>query len=163
MSEYQYFESRNIDGLKKKILEFNEQLKAENNPNQLIEKNLLQLENVFKLISNTSTYHSSTLSQNELEIITVKISSWPRQYNLAFFDLLRMFALHPQADSLFTNVDCGLNYFIMFCGALMNEDSSDVIRALVLRLLCNLFTGTAARYALFKHYKFIIDCLEKLG
>jgi len=33
MSEYQYFESRNIDGLKKKIIEFNEQLKTANDPN----------------------------------------------------------------------------------------------------------------------------------
>lgn len=95
MSEYQYFESRNIDGLKKKILEFNEQLKTANDPNYLQEKHLLLLENIFKLITNTNTYHFSTLTQNELEILTLKLSCWPRQYNLAFFDLLRMFALHP--------------------------------------------------------------------
>lgn len=74
-----------------------------------------------------------------------------------------MFALHPQADSLFSNVDSGLRYFTIFCGALMNEESSDMIKALALRLLCNICYGTAGRYACFKHYKFISECLRLLG
>ena len=46
-----YYEQVKLDGCKKKILEFNENLKV------FSEKDMIYYETLFKVLSNTSTYH----------------------------------------------------------------------------------------------------------
>lgn len=58
---------------------------------------------------------------------------------LPIFDLLRVFAIHPQSDSLFANVDSGLHYFTILCGGLMSPNSNDVTRNIIMKVLSNLF------------------------
>jgi hypothetical protein len=56
MTSHLYYEQVKLDGCKKKILEFNENLKV------FSEKDMIYYETLFKVLSNTSTYHQSEVS-----------------------------------------------------------------------------------------------------
>ncbi|EAR99792.1 phospholipase a2 activating protein, putative (macronuclear) [Tetrahymena thermophila SB210] len=162
LNQFQYYEQKNLEGLKKKVLEFNEALKAENHPLHLVEKQVIYFNTMIDMLEKTNMYHTSRLNYNEMEVFTVKLINWPKQYMLPIFDLFRIFALHPQSDALFSGVDSGLHYFTVICGGLMSEENNDVTKNVILKILVNLFNQTSGRYGIYKHHKFIIECIQRL-
>jgi hypothetical protein len=58
MNKYLFFDAVNVDGPKKKLLEFNQELGG-----LLIEQDLTLLDSLLELIKNKAFYHSSKVSK----------------------------------------------------------------------------------------------------
>lgn len=77
MNQFQYFEQMNLEGLKKKLVEFNEVLTADNHALILNEKHLYYLNTMLEMLGKRNTYHMTLLNNNELEVFTTRLINWP--------------------------------------------------------------------------------------
>lgn len=69
LSTYYNFETMNLQGLSKKVLELNDALKTAGSASALSEKDLKYFDNIIAVLGNTSFYHSSRLSSFEEEVL----------------------------------------------------------------------------------------------
>ena len=83
-----FFDQVSIEGPRKKLLEFNDELKIYN------EHELKILESVLETLKNKSFYHSSRFLKQELEVIK-KLLRFPSEKAFPGLDLYRMFLMHP--------------------------------------------------------------------
>lgn len=60
----------NLEGLKKKVLEFNEILVGENHPLSMQEKHVLYFNSIIEMLSKRNTYHTSVMSTYSYEVLT---------------------------------------------------------------------------------------------
>ncbi|EGR28845.1 phospholipase a2 activating, putative [Ichthyophthirius multifiliis] len=158
VSNLNYYEQMNIEGMKKKFNEINLILK--DTDHYLNDKQLFSLNFMLDMLQKTNMYHNSKLSQPQLEVFTLKLLKWPQEHILPVLDLFRIFALHPQSDSLFTGVDSGLNYFTILIGGL--GSLNEIGKGLIMKTLCNLFSQTNGKYGMFQHCRFLIEGIKYL-
>lgn len=52
--------------------------------------------NIQKTLSNSTMYHSSSFSQEEMNSVQTMVKEWPENEKFASLDLLRFFVLHPE-------------------------------------------------------------------
>lgn len=80
---------------------------------------------------------------------------------LPIYDLLKVFALHPQSEKMFSGVDSGIHIFIRIVQGLVSSTNPNIVN-LILKLLCNLFENIASKGAVLRHYNLVFDGLNKI-
>jgi phospholipase A-2-activating protein len=63
-------------------------------------KDLIVLERLVTTIGATNRYHASTISKEELTLLSRWISTWPLEYVFPVLDLIRLVVLHPDASNV---------------------------------------------------------------
>lgn len=98
-----HFDQVKIDGLKKKILEFNAEL------NVLEGQDLVYFESMCKCLAATQNYHRSEVSPQQLRVID-KLLNFPIEKAFPCMDLYRIYLLHPTSYEAYAASDAGAVY-----------------------------------------------------
>ncbi|KAL4581254.1 hypothetical protein LXL04_017464 [Taraxacum kok-saghyz] len=152
------FDAAQFDGILKKISEFNDALRSD--PNQqnlsLSESDTSRLSLIAKTLKDTSHYHTSTISNDDITLLSKLLKSWPLSMMFPVIDVLRMVILHPDGSSVLKRVN----------------DENDVLKDLIkkvtsnplpanfltsIRVLVNLFKNSAFHPWLLNHRVEIFD------
>ena len=148
MKKFLFFDPINVEGPKKKVLEFNQEL------NLLNEAELVLLDSFLDLIKNKQFYHSSKLSKQGWDLLK-KLLKFPADKAFPCLDLYRMFLLHPNSSEHFKVFEYGLEILQILVSFL--KDSPVTTQMMALRCLANLFSNTSSRYMLQSKRQFVID------
>ncbi|KAI3804971.1 hypothetical protein L1987_26901 [Smallanthus sonchifolius] len=96
------FDAAQFDGILKKISEFNNTLRSD--PDQqslsLSETETTRLGAIAKILKDTSHYHSSRFSDDDISLLLKLLKSWPVSMMFPVIDVLRMVILHPDGSTL---------------------------------------------------------------
>ena len=98
-----YFDVVKVDGLKKKILEFNAEL------NVLEGQDLVYFESLTKVLAATQNYHRSEVTPQQVKVID-KLLAFPIEKAFPCADLYRIYLLHPTAYEAYAASDAGAQY-----------------------------------------------------
>lgn len=88
MKTFLFFDQIALDGPKKKLLEFNQELHILN------ENEIKILESLSELIKDKAFYHSSKVSKQGFELLR-KLIRFPTDKAFPSLDIYRMFLMHP--------------------------------------------------------------------
>eukprot|EP01114_Cavostelium_apophysatum_P016670 TRINITY_DN4790_c0_g1_i2.p1 TRINITY_DN4790_c0_g1~~TRINITY_DN4790_c0_g1_i2.p1 ORF type:complete len:734 (+),score=122.97 TRINITY_DN4790_c0_g1_i2:70-2271(+) len=144
------FDNAQFPAIKSKIVEFNAQLQQQNSPVALSEQDLVNLSGIFDLLSQTSRYHATSSSDEQVRVL-LKLLKWPDAQRFPGFDLLRMFVLHPDAAKRLAEVP-KLWEVLREAGG---ESASAPNRIMALRTVAN-----SARWSLF--HPFLVTNQEQI-
>eukprot|EP00828_Plagiopyla_frontata_P016896 TRINITY_DN2208_c0_g1_i4.p1 TRINITY_DN2208_c0_g1~~TRINITY_DN2208_c0_g1_i4.p1 ORF type:complete len:301 (-),score=54.82 TRINITY_DN2208_c0_g1_i4:99-1001(-) len=155
MREFQFYEKGNLDGMQKKLVEYNEELKNNGESTQMVltENNILYMKNLCENLKKPESSYKDIIGHSELSAIS-KLLTWPHDKILPVFDLIRLFSLHFQAEKMFKGST--KNIFIDLSG-ILQANNSDVFKALCLKLLCNQFKNIGNQTALISNWELIMD------
>ena len=157
---YQCFTSiKSLPKIAQKILEFNAQSES-----QLSPADELSFQNLLTVLSETSRYHSSTVTFDQVEVMR-KLLHWPRTMLWPVVDFLRCAMLHEDFNSKLGGlIDGGDTVFIRsVAGALTNEVDAPTVPTiyLSLRYFCNLISKKSTRRALNSFCGEVLDCTAR--
>ncbi len=160
MRGYKSFETgadkKTLAKVSTKIAEFNTAFNSNLSSNEIS----VLLENLISTIAATSRYHTTTISDNELQIVLKMIKNWSLVHIFPALDLARLVVLHPDASVLNRSA-----YWIeLICTAMdkcdeliQNINSVEgpakiAIPMLTMRLIANYFRGgDGSRLAIESH------------
>eukprot|EP01087_Luapelamoeba_hula_P007469 TRINITY_DN1834_c0_g1_i2.p1 TRINITY_DN1834_c0_g1~~TRINITY_DN1834_c0_g1_i2.p1 ORF type:complete len:365 (-),score=58.14 TRINITY_DN1834_c0_g1_i2:92-1186(-) len=137
----------NADAVKKKLFELEALLKANESTaaGVLSEHERLVVENIFQLLKETSRYHATSFTAEQIKVIT-KIVHWPEAQRFPALDVLRMALLHPDTAHYFKDAKQSGSFDLV--SVLINNISSHGAPAntlVALRCLVNMFAHQAMR------------------
>jgi len=135
-------------------------------------KDLIVLERLVTTIGATNRYHASTISKEELTLLSRWISTWPLEYVFPVLDLIRLVVLHPDASNV-QNVHFWqgvIQATLDKCNELLgmmdveigaatptNSSVSVAIPMLSMRLFANSFKGSGSSSAIASHLDRIFE------
>ena len=97
------YEQIKLDGLKRKILEFNEELQV------MDAQDLIYFESMIKILANTANYHRTEVTPQMLKCID-KCLTFPIEKAFPCMDLYRIYLLHPTSYEAYAASDAGAQY-----------------------------------------------------
>lgn len=150
------FESANFDGLKKKLLEFNEGF--EEIKFKMTEAEGHRFERVIEALKDPSSFMENKFTDIECDLFTKKFFLWPVDKLLPVLDLYRIFLIHFNSEKLFAGLDGGLSQLTFICQVLRSTDN-EVALTLCLKVLTNLFKHNVNKLSLFKYKDMILEAL----
>ena len=103
MTQQILYDQIKLDGPKKKILEFNESLKA------LADNDLIYFESLIRVLSQPQNFHRSEVSPQQVAVIK-KLMEFPVDKVFPCVDLFRIYMLHPTSYEIFAASDAGAFY-----------------------------------------------------
>lgn len=160
VNQYLSFEGMNLQGLLKKTTESNEILKGQGLKIAMTEKETKYFNNILEILADTKMYHSSQLTDFELDFFRNKLLNWPLEYKLSIFDLLRVYMLHSQSEVLFSGLNAGLDILTDLCGALQgNAGGNESLIGLCLKVLSNMFIQVTNQNSMLKNCSIVFDTL----
>ena len=137
------YEKANVEGMRKKILEFNEKISESDlkmNPSEI-----KKIEELTETLMQTSYYHATKLSREAATLMSKKLTKWPISNMFVVVDLLRVVMTHPYAH-LF--LDAVRNVIEVFGARFKDDKSLDstafpakqqrILKILTLRLFSNI-------------------------
>ncbi|KAA8545939.1 hypothetical protein F0562_020610 [Nyssa sinensis] len=138
------FDVAQFDGIVKKISEFNNALLSdpENKNLSLAEPEFSRLGAIVKILKDTSHYHCSRFSDDDVALLLKLLKSWPPAMIFPVIDILRMIVLHPDGATIL------LKHI---------NDENDILMEMIKKvttstpLPANLLTGIRAVTNLFKN------------
>ena len=139
MKKLLFFDAINVDGPKKKILEFNTE-------SQLAHTDVDLLESLSELIKNKAMYHSSKVSKHGFELIKKLLTKFPADKAFPCLDFYRMFLMHPNSSENFKVFETGFEYLGHLLGYLRDDKSPETTQLLTLRCLVNMFNNSPSSY-----------------
>jgi phospholipase A-2-activating protein len=89
-----FYDAVKIEAPRKKILEFNEELKV------LDEKDLIYYDQACKVLGQPQYFHSSDVGPAQIHVIKKLLSEFPSDKLFPVFDLYRIFLMHPCSSIL---------------------------------------------------------------
>ncbi|KVI01961.1 G-protein beta WD-40 repeat-containing protein [Cynara cardunculus var. scolymus] len=94
--------SAQFDGILKKITEFNNALRTDPDQQSLLlsEAEMLRLNAIAKILKDTSHYHTSRFSDEDISLLLKLLKSWPVSMMFPVIDVLRMVILHPDGSAV---------------------------------------------------------------
>lgn len=119
MKKMLFFDQINVDGPKKKILEFNSEL------NILNEAELVVLDSLLELIKNKAFYHSSKCSKHGFDLMKKMLNRFPSDKVFPVLDVYRMFLMHPQSSEHYKVFEAGIEYLGYIISHLRAESSKE--------------------------------------
>jgi hypothetical protein len=134
MKKYLFFDAINVDGPKKKLLEFNQELGG-----ILSEQDLTLLDSLLELIKNKAFYHSSKVSKQGFELIKKLLTKFPSAKAFPALDIYRMFLMHPHSSESYKVYEFALEYIGIIIGHLRDDSAQQATQLVALRSLVNLF------------------------
>ncbi|XAR59520.1 hypothetical protein NMG60_11015381 [Bertholletia excelsa] len=157
------FDVAQYDGILKKISEFNSTILSDLDKKSLSlsELEISRLSAIVKILKDTSHYHSSSFSDEDITLLLKLLTSWPLAMIFPAIDILRMIILHPDgATRLLKHVD-DRNDVLM--EMIKNVTKSPPVAANLLtsiRAVTNLFKTSGYFQWLLKHRSEIIDAFS---
>ncbi|XP_024959190.1 phospholipase A-2-activating protein [Cynara cardunculus var. scolymus] len=96
------FDAAQFDGILKKITEFNNALRTDPDQQSLLlsEAEMLRLNAIAKILKDTSHYHTSRFSDEDISLLLKLLKSWPVSMMFPVIDVLRMVILHPDGSAV---------------------------------------------------------------
>eukprot|EP00592_Proboscia_alata_P003778 CAMPEP_0194365742 /NCGR_PEP_ID=MMETSP0174-20130528/13772_1 /TAXON_ID=216777 /ORGANISM="Proboscia alata, Strain PI-D3" /LENGTH=868 /DNA_ID=CAMNT_0039140575 /DNA_START=60 /DNA_END=2666 /DNA_ORIENTATION=- len=82
-----------------KLVDFSKNADGKSGAAELSPDNLSTLELLASTIVATNRYHSTTISDQELDLIVHLLKTWPTEYIFPLLDLARLVVLHPNASA----------------------------------------------------------------
>ena len=150
MKTFLFFDQIALDGPKKKLIEFNQEL------NILTQPELDTLESLMELIKNKSFYHSSKVSKHGYELVR-KLLKFPADKAFPSLDIYRMFLMHPQSSENYKVFELGIEYLSALISYLRDDRGSQPTQLMVLRCLANLFNNSAPMFILKSKRQLVLD------
>jgi hypothetical protein len=132
-----FFDSINVDGPKKKLIEFNNELKI------LDEKEITLLDSLCELIKRKEMYHSSKVSKPGFDLIR-KLLKFPVDHAFPSLDLYRMFLMHPHSSEHYKVYEIGLEYVFILIDYVKEQASTQNTQLMALRCIANMFNNNAS-------------------
>jgi hypothetical protein len=154
---YIKFDSVNIDGPLKKIIEFNATF-DKSAPFYLTEIEVKAIKTMLETIKNSQFYHTSMFSEPEINIMHKKLGYFPEENIIPYLDIFRMFFLHPRSQDMFKKMGGGFAEYARLTELLKNT-SYENVRVLCLRVISNMFMHEATRNLLSAKRSEIFDVL----
>ncbi|XP_047315801.1 phospholipase A-2-activating protein [Impatiens glandulifera] len=157
------FDIAQFDGILKKISEFSSSLLCD--PDKitlsLTDAEVSRLGTMTKVLKDTSHYHSTRFSEDDILLLLKLLKSWPIPMLFPAIDLLRMTLLHPDgATRLFNLVDVENDILI---GLIRSVTATPALPANLLtsiRAVTNLFKSSCCHNWLQKHRSEILDAFS---
>ncbi|XP_071736773.1 uncharacterized protein [Rutidosis leptorrhynchoides] len=117
------FDAAQFDGILKKISEFNNALRSD--PVQqnlsLSEAEMSRLGAIAKLLKDTSHYHTSKFTIDDVSLLLKLLKSWPVSMMFPVIDILRMVVLHPDGSAVLKHAN----------------DEKDILKELIKKVTSN--------------------------
>lgn len=152
------FDAAQFDGILKKISEFSNTLRSD--PNQqslsLSEDETSRLGAIAKVLKDTSHYHTSRFSDDDLRLLLKLLNSWPVSMMFPVIDILRMVVLHPDGSAVLKRVNDEND---IFTELIRKVTSSPLAPNLLtsIRVVVNLFKNSDYHFWLQKHRVEVFD------
>mmetsp|Transcript_4941 Transcript_4941/g.4131 ORF Transcript_4941/g.4131 Transcript_4941/m.4131 type:complete len:199 (-) Transcript_4941:349-945(-) len=151
------FESANFDGLKKKLLEFNEAF--EDSKFKMTEAESHRFDRIIEALKDSHAFTENKFTDKECEIFAKRFFLWPVDKLMPVLDLYRMFLIHFNSEKLYAGLDGGLNQLSFICSVVRSTENEITI-SLCLKILANLFKHNLNRIALIKYKDMIVEALS---
>ncbi|XP_071729987.1 uncharacterized protein [Rutidosis leptorrhynchoides] len=96
------FDAAQFDGILKKISEFNNALRSDPGQQNLSisEAEISRFGAIAKVLKDTSHYHTSKFSNDDISLLFKLLKSWPLSMMFPVIDILRMVVLHPDGSTV---------------------------------------------------------------
>jgi phospholipase A-2-activating protein len=158
--DYIFFFTINVDALRNKFLELNNQLDAETSKHKkLIKTELTHFDSLLKKLSVANEMHTTTLTDMELALVENKLLKWTDENDIPVLDLMRVFVMHHDASRILNSVDSGLKV-ALFAITFAKYDQEKFF-ILIIKLMSNLFKNNPQTF--FKADPIIRDFLSLKG
>lgn len=152
------FDAAQFDGILKKISEFNDALRSDPDQQNLSlgESETSKLSGIAKILKDTSHYHTSRFSNDDISLLLKLLKSWPVSMMFPVIDILRMVILHPDGSAVLKRAIDENDIFM----DLIKKVTSNPLPANLLtsiRAVVNLFKNSGFHFWLQKHRVEIFD------
>ncbi|CAH1444875.1 unnamed protein product [Lactuca virosa] len=152
------FDAAQFDGILKKISEFNNALGSD--PDQqglsLSESETSRLSGIAKTLKDTSHYHISKFSNDDISLLSKLLKSWPLSMMFPVIDILRMVILHPDGSSVLKRVSDENDIFLDLIKKVTNNPLPPNLLTSI-RAVVNLFKNSSFHLWLQNHRVEIFD------
>ncbi|PHT42102.1 hypothetical protein CQW23_20956 [Capsicum baccatum] len=154
------FDAAQFDGILKKVSEFNTTLlsASEQKHMGLTEADMSRLASILHVLKDTSHYHSSKLSDDDVIMVLKLLKSWPLTMLFPVIDILRMIILHADGAAVLSKHVNSANDVLM--ELIKKVTISPPLPANLLtsvRALTNLFKNGSYHDWLLKHRGEVLD------
>ena len=154
------FESGNFAAMKKKLLEFNQELVEQNIEGGLNEVNVNQLTSVVATVTNDPSGSPAIFSNQAA--VAFSLLDWPKDKMLPVLDLMRLLVRHQGGlKALISNPD-GEEIVKKVLAHLDATESMSPLRMLALRFVCNIFPSPAKPFV-YKHADTILKHVQDIS
>ena len=136
------YDAVKIEGPKKKILEFNQEL------NVMDEKELKQFENLCACLESKEKFFKTKIDEYGFKLLDKLISSYPIDKIFPCLDLYRIFLLHPDATQHYKKYEDGWTKINTLLQIMSDPKATDPAIMLSLRCLVNVFKEPSAVFVL---------------
>ena len=147
-----YYDAAKMDGIKKKILEFNAEL------NVMEGQDLIYFESLCKVLENTQTYNRSEVSPQQVKLID-KLLAFPLDKAFPCADLYRVYLMHPTAYEPFAGSDAGISYIQGLIRLINSTNNPKNLILCTLRAINNLFKNMSSQHVAFINRQKIVDAV----
>ncbi|CAD8212029.1 unnamed protein product [Paramecium pentaurelia] len=154
-----YYENMNLQGLSKKLFEFNAQVSEEL---KLTEKETLFFNKGIESLGQQSVYKTVNIENSVCIIFIQKLIKWDPQYLLPVYDFFRLFCLHHSSEQIFAGLEKGMNLFLNIFTIVNLQPVNTVLVRLALQTLCNCLKHNTNSCAILYHLRIVKDIILSL-
>ncbi|KAJ8506706.1 hypothetical protein OPV22_007592 [Ensete ventricosum] len=157
-----FFDSAQLDGILKKISEFNSALATDVEKSlSLSELELSRLAAIAKVLKDTSHYHCSSFADVDILLLLKLLKSWPIPMLFPVIDILRMIVLHPDGASLLhKHMESGNDILMEILVKATTAPPQTANLLTIVRAITNLFKHSCFSNWLQSHYSEVLDNLS---
>lgn len=145
-----YYDQVKLDGLKKKVLEFNAEL------NVLDSQDLIYFESMVKVLAAVQNYPRTEISPQQLKVID-KLLALPIDKAFPAMDLYRIYLLHPTSYEAYASSSAGATYIQAMLRFISSTEHPKALIMLTVRGLCNLFKNQSSQHVANLNRERLID------
>lgn len=134
--EKKFWKKMNLDGLQKKMLELNQQLRDSEAEEALSENDVKHLKTLLVKLRDPKIYNYIKEFSSFEEGVIRKILKWPGTHFIPVLDLMRIFVTHHASQAFFSGLDSGISIIVAIASKL--KSSPKVIWKIYFKFLCNM-------------------------
>ncbi|WMV13025.1 hypothetical protein MTR67_006410 [Solanum verrucosum] len=154
------FDAAQFDGILKKVSEFNNTLLSASEQKHMVltEADMSRLASIIHVLKDTSRYHSSKFSDDDVVMVLKVLKSWPLTMLFPVIDILRMIILHADGAAVLSKHVNNANDVLM--ELIKKVTTSPPLPANLLtsvRALTNFFKNESYHDWLLKHRGEVLD------
>eukprot|EP00163_Fabomonas_tropica_P012417 TRINITY_DN2370_c0_g1_i1.p1 TRINITY_DN2370_c0_g1~~TRINITY_DN2370_c0_g1_i1.p1 ORF type:complete len:743 (+),score=154.80 TRINITY_DN2370_c0_g1_i1:1663-3891(+) len=112
------------------------------------------LEKLTGTLADTSRYHATSVSEDELKLMYQALESWPGECLIPALDIFRQLVLHPSAATYVAAQEQTIARLVELG---LSPEAPFAHQLLVIRTLCNMFWSSAVRPSILQNQGRILD------
>ncbi|KYQ91773.1 hypothetical protein DLAC_07565 [Tieghemostelium lacteum] len=168
---YSYFETPHSDAVITKVIEFNSQLKTNEQYSKFAldddEREIELVKGILSKLKDTSRYHSSSFSDEQYKVV-FKMLKWPEDKVFAILEIVRLLVLHPSASKTFeqfiqqnsTNVHTNLIQSLLQIPS--NVATIQTNQQLLCKIFSNMMRHDSLRNVIYNHMPTLTERFSSL-